>query len=264
MILLIFYLLSNFPHSVHFENDIGCTICHERAIKSGKSADLLLPEESLCQDCHEESMGYKRLKPTSLWIAKFSHNLHSSVICNKCHGDPHNPVFPQMVTCSECHDGVKAPRECHTCHEADETRLTEYHPPRWNILHAEVARIEEKNCFLCHEESQALLNPLPTQACENCHIRENLTLHRHPENFIFQHPQAFASREENCIDCHREFVDCRTCHREEGLYPLDHNLADWLTSDGGEHGEEAEANPEKCLSCHGGSEPICAQCHGGR
>jgi predicted CXXCH cytochrome family protein len=260
--LIILYMAWGFPHSVHYENEVECKVCHGDAYKSERSSDLLLPEENLCLDCHEESMGYKRPSPETPWIANFSHNLHRETGCERCHGDPSNPVLPQMATCVKCHDGVIT-KDCYSCHERGEERLIEYHPPRWRSLHSEIARGEEEGCYVCHEESQGLLSPSPVEACENCHIRENIKLQMHPENFLYQHPQSFYSREMDCRSCHGEFQDCRSCHRERGIYPAYHNYPNWLTFGGGEHGEEAERDPEKCLSCHGGETSICSQCHGG-
>jgi len=264
MILLVLCLFNGFPHGVHYENGIECEECHSKVKLSKKSTDLLLPKVDVCISCHDNEMGYR--EPVSIfpWISKFSHNLHKNVECEKCHKNPRNPVLPEMVSCLNCHDGLKASRDCYTCHEKGETRLVEYHPPHWKSIHAEEARTGEKNCLICHQESQALQDLTPAQACENCHVRENIALQKHLENFIFLHPQAFLAREENCEDCHREFTDCRSCHREKGLYPLDHNSINWLTQNGGEHSEEARIDPERCLSCHGGIEPVCAECHGGK
>ncbi len=267
--ILVFIIASSFPHGIHFKNGVECSVCHKKATTSAKSSDVLLPNTSVCKDCHESNMGYKGPVIGEVLISKFNHQKHvktEGIGCENCHGKEVNPTLPQMALCMNCHNGAVASRNCYTCHQKGESRLKEYHPPRWKSLHGVEARARTEDCLVCHQQDQSLVEVSPTPACENCHSRENITLFKHPENFLFQHPQSFYSREEDCSVCHNGFNSCRSCHEERLIYPMDHNDVNWLVTSGGEggkHGEEAEADPERCLVCHGGgSESICATCHG--
>lgn len=261
--LLLWVLGWTFPHDVHHENGVDCETCHEQATTSLQSADLLLPDTLLCTDCHENAMGYPGPQArVPLWISHFPHKTHAEAGCARCHGSPANPTLPAMETCLGCHNDARASATCYTCHSPSEERLKTYHPPRWLSLHGTFARNDQEECLTCHRENQAIGVPSPAQACNQCHFRENLALQRHPENYLYEHPQAFFSRQEDCSSCHSGFEDCRSCHEEEHIYPLDHNQVNWLTWSGGLHGEEAQADPERCLSCHGPEEPLCGRCHG--
>ena len=91
--------------SVHFQNDIVCTTCHDSHSTSFKLSDLSDTDASaLCQNCHKD-------------VAKDSqHSAHTQagVTCIKCHlGEKSGPdVFhqvpdhsfqPKLETCAACH-----------------------------------------------------------------------------------------------------------------------------------------------------------------
>jgi hypothetical protein len=256
---LILFLILVFPHSPHIQNGVECLTCHDKAKTSTLSSDVLLPGSDVCQDCHGESKGYKKPQMLPIWIYRFTHQGHKDQSCLICHENVENPVLPKMETCIQCHNDVTASKDCFTCHSWEEAKRG-YHPPEWKRLHSEEARLEREKCLLCHEESSTL-NNWGVPACENCHVRENIALQRHPENFLFEHPAVFETRVEDCSSCHYQFEDCRSCHYERRIYPMDHSSLNWVADEGGEHKTEAESDPEKCLSCHGGEDPICATCH---
>ncbi len=67
-----------------------------------------------------------------------------------------------------------------------------------------------------------------------------------------------------CATCHEEPSFCVSCHVTEGVLPENHSRADWVSSDGGRHAEEARFDMDGCVACHGetGGSPVCADCHG--
>ncbi len=253
-----------FPHDIHAQNEVECLDCHTAVQTSTQSSDLLLPSESLCLDCHDTSQGYERPSAFPLWISKFSHQAHRSSDCLTCHESAESPVMPVMSTCASCHNGQKAPNPCTQCHELTEKRLQVYHSPGWKSFHAEKARVDETSCFLCHDEDAAVRPQNPAPTCGSCHTQENFALKVHPQNYKFLHPQEFEAQTQNCASCHTGFETCRECHEKERVYPMEHNLLDWVqTEEGGIHAQEAEANPERCLVCHSRQEGTCATCHAG-
>lgn len=253
-----------FPHDTHFKEEISCDVCHENALTSTQSTDILLPETDLCLDCHDtvkQYTGPKVRKP--IWIAKFPHKVHKSVDCVDCHKSATMPALPKMETCAGCHDDVTAPADCFICHRKDEDRLRIYHPPRWRSIHGLFAKTDESSCMICHRENLKVRSASPATACSECHVQEDFALQHHPENYEFQHPQSFFSREEDCATCHEGLQTCRDCHESEHIYPADHNQINWAlqTSPGGLHREAAENDPERCLSCHEPADALCIQCH---
>ncbi len=263
--LLLVLLTWTFPHGLHVvEMGTECSVCHGAAETSLQSTDQLVPDPSVCQECHEGSMGYEKPAPGPPWIAHFPHQVHlnQGVSCVVCHGDSANPTLPAMATCMTCHNGTRAPATCLTCHEEEDPKFARYHPPGWLSLHGDFARTRIPTCQMCHAPTQALANPSPSPACENCHERENLKLQVHPETFLYTHAEAFATRQLNCAVCHRNYQDCLSCHQERASIPLDHLNPDWVQR--GLHGEEARVNPDRCLVCHGEQSPTCQRCHTGK
>ena len=260
--LLLALLAWTFPHDLHVvEMGTECSVCHGAVESSLQSTDLLVPDPSVCLECHETSMGYEEPQARTPWIAHFPHQTHlnQGLSCVTCHGDSAHPTLPQMATCMTCHDNTQAPSTCTTCHEAQDPRFATYHPPAWLSLHGDFARSQIPSCQMCHATTQALAAPSPSPSCEDCHERENLKLQVHPETFIYTHAEAFATRQMDCSACHHRYQDCLSCHRERATIPLDHLNPNWLHL----HGEDARVNPDRCLVCHGEQSRTCQRCHTG-
>ncbi len=260
--LLLILLAWTFPHQLHVvEMEMECSVCHGAAATSLQSADLLLPDPSVCLECHENNMGYEKPTAVTPLIAHFPHQTHlnQGVSCATCHGDTTHPSLPEMATCMTCHNGDRAPGTCTTCHEEHDPRFATYHPPAWISLHSDFARTQIPSCRMCHPTSQALANPAPSPSCESCHERENLKFQVHPENFRYLHAEAFATRQMDCASCHRGYQDCLSCHQQQATFPADHLNPAWVNE--GLHGTEARINPDRCLVCHGEQSRTCQRCH---
>ncbi len=91
--------------SVHFQNDIVCTTCHDSHSTAFKLSDLSDKDaSSLCQNCHKDV------------ATNAQHSAHTTagVTCIKCHLGaksgpdafhqvPDHSFQPKLETCSECH-----------------------------------------------------------------------------------------------------------------------------------------------------------------
>jgi len=151
-------------HAFHLEQDLECADCHA---PDDPAADPLVPDSSLCFECHEdldESAGVKaffaRIKQadgsyrfTRRWQTRdviANHGAHAAakVGCEECHGAPSNAPFAKpksvalMDRCVACHQERGKPAECETCHT--EIREPQHHAIKLN--HAE----EQRGCLDCH------------------------------------------------------------------------------------------------------------------
>ncbi len=263
--LLLLLVTWTFPHQLHVvEMGLECAACHGAVETSTQSTDMLLPDPSVCQECHENSMGYQQPAQAPVLIAHFPHQAHLSqgVSCTVCHGDTAHPTLPRMATCMTCHNGDQAPNTCTICHEEHDSRFATYHPPAWLSLHGDFARTQIPSCRMCHPTTQALADPSPSPSCETCHEQENLKLQVHPKTFLYTHAEAFTTRQMDCAACHRNYQDCLSCHQQQASIPLDHLNPGWVAE--GLHGTEARINPDRCLVCHGEQQNTCQRCHSGR
>jgi hypothetical protein len=286
-----------FPHKYHVEEEeLACAECHDSALDSRSSADNLLPDNTLCLDCHDE--GDVRLDwPAAEREILFDHAWHIdqvSMECATCHqglddeGWRTTGYLPAMDDCMSCHNGSAAPRDCETCHTLDRALLTpDTHEFDWNTEHGATARMEDASCMPCHSVNE----------CQECHdgslLIEQMSLGAarqppfapqlvgssgnivqavHGLNFRFLHGIEARGKGTDCVTCHEldsgDF--CAECHNpmdRAGLRPAWHGIGNWVTvgvgSGGGRHGELARQDIETCAACHDnqGGDPACLQCH---
>jgi|GEM_PF-313272 len=287
MKLLIFvFLISQgdyfkFSHKKHIESDVTCTTCHPKSETSLNPQDNLFPSHDECSQCHEIEencstchIGEPReIEKPALYISYFPHKKHFKFDCSTCHqkikGEDiflsmREYAYPKMNTCITCHKENNVSVSCNLCHTDKEEKLFVFHSVKYRNLHSEEAKFEEKNCEMCHNvENEKYIGGLKIPACNTCHSKENIFFKNHPENFKFSHSFSYLSGESACSNCHNDYRDCVECHRSQKIYPFDHNSIEWVTNTGGEHAEEAETNPEKCVVCHEQKDNVCLSCHGG-
>ncbi len=284
-ILILFLLINqknfNFSHKKHIEMDIVCTTCHEKAIESEFQKDDLLPGHKECSQCHgiEENCSQchtekkEKIERIPLYISNFSHKKHSKFDCSICHEkikeeevflSMRNYAYPVMSQCINCHRENKVAFLCSTCHTDKEEKLTIFHPKNYRFLHSEEAKFSDKNCKMCHNlDNVSLIGSIEIPACNTCHAKENIEFKNHPENFRFSHSFYYYSGESICSSCHNDYKDCVVCHRNEKIYPFDHNSVEWVKANGGLHSKEARLNPLRCVVCHEEKDNVCLTCHGG-
>ncbi len=261
-----------FPHELHFENDVECATCHEGAAASMTADDLLLPEMDVCADCHEtddddncgmchtnvdEAGDYHR---QVFGAALFAHapHLDRDLTCRECHGDPAavQPVLPGKADCRGCHETADDYADCRLCHGENKELRPASHGEIWLSGHGLLARENQALCAQCHTQT----------TCQECHAGDNVRPRSHRLNYAFDHALEARGNEIQCATCHQEPEYCSSCHIAERVLPSNHSQVGWVSaSGGGRHATEGVFNLESCISCHsaGDEEPSCARCHGG-
>lgn len=129
-----------FSHAAHAgKRQISCIYCHQGV---ATTAHATIPAVETCYECHRVVMptnpdvqkvmtAYARKEPIR-WIrvtnlpeyVRFNHMRHirKGVSCTSCHGDVarmDRVVKARALTmgeCLQCHNQMKAPTDCFTCH----------------------------------------------------------------------------------------------------------------------------------------------------
>lgn len=238
-----------FPHDYHLEEEeLECSECHSGVESSASVADRFLPDMETCGSCHDVEDGdcsqchtvEDDPLPLSESLATsglvFSHNRHLQSIsdCYSCHRhipeDDGEEVYPAWTE-----------KDCSACHK--NTR-PENHDDSWVGDHGVMVNSYSLDaCGQCHTES----------TCEQCHKYQQIEPRVHGSDFIYSHGFDFRSGTMECTTCHDVARDCQSCHLENNVWPVSHNQADWanfISGDGGLHGEAAEYEPEVCQACH--------------
>lgn len=288
-----------FPHKYHLEDEeLQCVDCHTAASSSSSAADDLLPESSVCLDCHDEGDVPMTWEPVERQV-RFDHEYHLETVgleCTTCHAgvpaaDPKpGAALPAMAICSTCHDGVAAPRDCANCHTEDIADLRpDTHDPGWSQGHGPTARTDEASCLPCHAvndcqechdgalltDMAALGAAMTTPFAPQLAGSSGLVVNRvHGLNYRLLHPLQARGKNLECITCHELDAGdfCAECHNPElnsGIRPVWHGGPGWgalaaaVGSGGGRHAELARRDMENCAACHdvGGDDPTCLQCH---
>ncbi len=132
-----------FNHKKHFENNVGCAVCHQFYEKSTRAG---LPGVEVCKRCHEDVLYVSSEKQKLLHFVNareeipwqrvyevpqhvlFSHKRHvaaGKLECSQCHGDVAQSVGSittqtvklDMDGCIDCHRAAyENPNECLMCH----------------------------------------------------------------------------------------------------------------------------------------------------
>jgi hypothetical protein len=302
-----------FSHATHAKQ--GCASCHEQVARSPRAADKLTPPETVCRRCHVidrtgkpgthakscelchpawTAQGFPRLTEKRTPQLKFSHRLHATQPCVRCHVGveesrrPSLSHLPEMSTCLECHSGKRRLR-CSGCHLADasgrlRTRLdsgvliprgtlrADRHGAAFLSDHRVVGR-DRAYCESCHRQDQ----------CLRCHNGGYRVRSIHGTGYTLLHGADARRNRPNCSSCHRGQTFCVSCHERSGVseaapknpfrpgvggvgsgvlrfHPqgwVDHRTRGAATN---LHAAQARRNPRSCSSCH--REDTCVRCHG--
>ncbi|HEX9828951.1 MAG TPA: cytochrome c3 family protein [Bacteroidota bacterium] len=293
-----------FQHQTHVEGaGIQCIECHEGAVQSTASSDLLLSKKANCQSCHEEQLNenctychtsddpetYLPLTTPERELI-FSHENHAEtrqIACETCHTDLDaskefvGALVPAMVTCNTCHNDVTASNTCESCH----TNLVSLRPEnhdRTDFMreHKRFARMAETSCASCHTQ----------ETCNDCHIGAGLTkvdeagrdltsprsprlqsLDRGRSNVLSTvHDLNFKFT--HSISAKGKSADCQTCHRQEQFCATCHAAGGNVNQLGFKPATHSEAGFVTIGVGSGGGKHAqmarrdlesCASCHGG-
>jgi hypothetical protein len=133
----------------------------------------------------------------------FSHDVHSSVPCERCHFETAGRAasraeleLPAMAVCFECHDGSSLSRECSICHKENRREVKpRFHDAQWPRHHKDMAGAEAYKCALCHAERD----------CRDCHMFQRPLSHT-PRFNRSEHGRLATHDRESCATCHaRDF-----------------------------------------------------------
>jgi nitrate/TMAO reductase-like tetraheme cytochrome c subunit len=205
------------------------------------AADVKLPTNASCLQCHN----IDRVVSTGGDI-KIPHRQHVEMQGLKCADCHFNVVHtrngipggaPPMDVCYMCHDGVKAPNACTTCHVKPPDK-TQAHPTDAVQNHGKLARARIQDCRRCHSEQ--------SKFCENCHSKPPAS-HQVATWRYTHRVQVEATGKDTCFGCHQEDF-CQKCHKVQ-------HPPDWVQS----HPEFAQGGGEPCQVCH--SPAFCDRCH---
>ncbi|MBI3182017.1 MAG: cytochrome c3 family protein [Myxococcales bacterium] len=301
-----------FEHSRHAARGIGCDACHAAARTSRRSSDRLLPgtaerPHAGCDQCHEIAAGERgvpcrqchpgfdesaRRRPAAVVMPipnlRFDHRAHTDrqIECSICHGDvgvvglATRAQLPEMRTCLACHDGLRAPSRCATCHLAEPSGrllvrlgsgvlrpgagdpLGLDHGAQYELSHGAQASRAPAWCGECHAERD----------CQSCHDALRKPLRVHPNDYLTVHPVQARAGSSRCESCHRAQSFCAACHERAGVGPdADRSLrptnlkvhpsyAEWVELPGPRHHAVfASREIGECASCH--REESCTRCH---
>lgn len=187
-----------FSHKLHMKQVAGCQACHTGAEKSTKAGDNLMPHETECVNCHHE---VHIKEPRKTTVHSFNHELHlganpgpiiaaaikdktwlgtakempknvnTSNACIACHHDIDQSEairasdgkahYSRMADCLTCHNQIKPPESCKTCHDPSTTFRPADHTPAFVEGHTKKGAVADKQvCHGCHGRNFT---------CNGCH-----------------------------------------------------------------------------------------------
>lgn len=252
-------LTVRFDHAKHAALGVPCAACHDRASRSRKSADNLLPSPARCDACHGTDH-----TNTNAVRADAAQPLARCATCHVGYRDEDgNRVErtllpkPNLTFSHALHVGRKI--ACATCHRGVERAglATREHLPSM------------RTCTSCHRLDA--VKPAPSGACTTCHVREGsriktrfgsgtllpprwLNDSEHGPDWLFRHRVVAGQDSEFCANCHRE-KDCADCH-DGRVRPRRVHPNDYLSL----HPVAARQNSPRCTSCHQ-EQNFCVPCH---
>ena len=206
--------------------------------------------------------------------ASFRHEMHTVFFaeCSACHaGVPSGDtggLYPELATCTACHDGSTAPAIQWEPPEARNSSLRFTHSPHdfgCNSCHVltEEAPVgmslpQPETCMSCHQPQR---KHEEAEQCGFCHAKVDdfsltgpgLSPPFHGEAFQQSHGAAASAGQPDCNSCHTENT-CVQCH--DGLGSSEFHPINFLAS----HGPEAYGRVSDCSSCHN-TEAFCRECH---
>jgi hypothetical protein len=210
-------------HSVHAENGIQCTICHN-------------------QMAHNEDTTPTLRNPKTGQLGVKHANFMEMTACFRCHSnDPEG----------------KAPGNCELCHAPTFELIPPSHkvPGFYPAGHGKLAKLEESRVVQAGGESW--LNSAPTTPSteakegEKASSEASSAAGKEGESEFAGEELPKVEQINVCSTCHsREF--CITCHGVALPHP-----SNWKDT----HGALGKQNPAMCQKCHGYTSDFCNQCH---
>jgi len=209
---------------------------------------------SACQRCHS---GLDRVAVRAGIRVRHSDFLDAGAECRDCHNAAAHPgavrydTRPTMNACLECHDGVKAPSACGTCHVRDVANTP--------VVDRGYTKLKTSGspdaCYTCHSETP----------CLRCHgIRMPHPAGWGPgETATGTHPRAGFADRDVCYRCHhapgKPFVASQescSCH---GILGATHGGKPWVKEHGLQATGKKPGSNARCFDCHG--DDLCDRCH---
>lgn len=271
-------LRMNHAHPAHAA--LACVACHAAAPTSLASSDDLVPHESACVRCHDET-ARERATPER---------------CGSCHVGASWPRAPEGEA-AEHHAGdvvvIPAPTPLwarltfsHASHARVEGGCERCHAGVRTVAEATRAELPTMDtCLDCHaggalarsgassgdDATRTDVDAGPSLACVACHERlpdgrmrartpdgwmnppPSTGLH-HDHEWLTRHRWVAADDGEACATCHAE-RDCTDCH-DGRVRPRRVHPGDYLAT----HSTMARRDEGRCTSCHAVS-TFCAECH---
>lgn len=166
---------------------------------------------------------------------------------------PHAVHMENELACIDCHELMKAPDECASCHEtySQDAMPASHKDAGFGQAHGGMVepyfrQLHEDKCFFCHEVS----------ACETCH-RENPPAGHESPHFEQYHGDLIRGEHKtmadaNCSVCH-DAAGCDACHQQRE--PRSHTVSFKNRT----HGLTARFERESCQTCH--KQTFCTHCH---
>jgi hypothetical protein len=160
------------------------------------------PQNEACGSCH---IDLRAVSPSG--DLNIPHRAHVEVLeidCIECHSylvhetNPQGNNAPTMAGCLECHDGVKAKRDCEACHNEKGAPLS-HKAADWTVVHPQ--KQDAEDCVSCHGWTE--------DWCAQCHTNRPRS---HAVDWRKTHGATVEQRR-NCEACH-EAPFCEECHGE--------------------------------------------------
>lgn len=210
-------------HEIHEQNDIHCTMCHNR-VAHVEDFELALvdPQSGEPNQPHEDFMQME-----GCYRAEGCHGLETGYRapgeCSRCHPagfdlkpEDHDVAgFYEAGGDSSGHWELKAerPEYCRICHLesrfcTDCHGVVMPHPADFIDTHGAEGKATPAVCANCHAKGQKTTDAVGTEFCNGCHHKDSDP----SKPWIPQHFAAVReSGAEGCFDCH-DPTYCSACH----------------------------------------------------
>lgn len=180
-------VVTDWKLSKHFQNDIGCEVCHGSDHNGASNVDKVkLPTIETCQQCHDQQAGqFKKGKHAAAWAAMNAMpTIHAQPVamiegmkgCGGCHKlglkdeteikklKEQGSVFGH-ASCDACHTRhtfsvkeAKQPQACQTCHQG-------FDHPQW-----EMYSTSKHGTRYMLKQNGVLPEDAPAPTCQTCHM----------------------------------------------------------------------------------------------
>lgn len=232
---------------------------YEKPINAGGRLSARIPDER-CEQCHTVK---RKITPTRGIIIDHVKHKKNKISCTTCHNRAAHLEIEgyvagvkkvagvyrdrmKMAACLVCHNDVRAPKKCETCHPPTfafaPTKGEMAHNETWQQTHGKRATTNPQPCYYCHEKD----------SCADCH---GIAL-PHTQEFTMtaNHGQSAKQNIANCLRCHPDQRWCNSCHHKG--YRAE--MGPWIRFHRTIAREQGVAD---CFNCHN---PVyCARCHVG-